>query len=419
MPFFHKTTADSVKELSRFRLSIYMSLFTIFLSSLLVFVINYHIQEFASLYRTLQDIKHQKILTVVTVGLEVAQLDHAYSVKPPNAQRAGNDKHFISQYLNDLRRLKKDQLKLIKQYHGPHNLFHRFIGQDVTASLLPPEQIYDFLSTVEALQEIPPEELSNASELFKKIDVMASPKGGLVNEMQRKLAEVSEFNTKVIYIYKSFSLFFIFIIFVLSIFVTLFAIKPALRSLEKEIVKDSEKSIALEKAVKVDELTGLGNRNGLKYLFEKIQHSNTASDLFFMVIDLDKFKPINDSFGHAAGDYLLSSIGKNLKELESADVSLFRLGGDEFACLVKNTSDETHVEKLARKIWWLICADFDYEGELLSVECSIGISKWNAKKKIMSDTLSSLMTQADAAMYHAKNNRKDIYFWQEENNWLF
>ncbi|MGG6264733.1 CHASE2 domain-containing protein [Leptolyngbya sp. AN03gr2] len=156
-----------------------------------------------------------------------------------------------------------------------------------------------------------------------------------------------------------------------------------------------------------DALTGLPNR---VLLYERISESIESAKakdqiLALMFLDLDGFKQINDSLGHAIGDLLLQAVAKRLSGCLRTSDTVARLGGDEFVVLLPAIPDTNNVTQVARKILSTLSQAFAISGETLSVTTSIGIALFPAH----GDRLESLMERADEAMYHAKKTGKNRF----------
>lgn|GEM_PF-1749491 len=165
-----------------------------------------------------------------------------------------------------------------------------------------------------------------------------------------------------------------------------------------------------------DLLTGLSNRRHLSDILHnaiiKIQHQPSIGALFYM--DLDRFKHINDSLGHAVGDALLVTIGKRLSEFKNDETSVARLGGDEFVILIPNiakTEEEAHKEatRLANRILTSIAEPHTLIGHLLHTSASIGISIIRQD----SNTGQDILRHADIALYKAKAEGGNTYHFYE------
>ncbi|NEN87152.1 putative bifunctional diguanylate cyclase/phosphodiesterase [Paenibacillus elgii] len=164
-----------------------------------------------------------------------------------------------------------------------------------------------------------------------------------------------------------------------------------------------------------DMLTGLPNRQkfqqtvGMSIRKAKL----SGRKLSVMFIDLDRFKNVNDTFGHAFGDLLLTEAAERLKSWLQADDNVSRQGGDEFTVLIKDTSQPHDAEKVAQKIIHLLSQPFAIDGHELRVGCSIGIAMYPQDGE---DPI-TLMKNADTAMYRAKELGKNGYqFYKAEMN---
>ena len=180
-----------------------------------------------------------------------------------------------------------------------------------------------------------------------------------------------------------------------------------------DISRRIEREKELENYALYDTLTGLSNRvsflNQLKILLKDRKHLKIQSALLF--IDLDHFKEINDTIGHATGDLVLIEIAKRLKKITRADDILARLGGDEFVLVVKNISDIFIVKDIAQKIIDAIKEPIVIDISTFYVTTSIGISL----SPDDSTEVGNLLSYADSAMYKAKANGRNSYeFYTKE-----
>lgn len=160
-------------------------------------------------------------------------------------------------------------------------------------------------------------------------------------------------------------------------------------------------------AAQHDPLTRLPNRT-LTYAFgERVlaaapRHKGHCAVLF---IDLDRFKPINDIYGHAAGDEVLREVAQRLQKCVRSEDVVGRLGGDEFLVVLPRIQRVEEVARIAAECIATVIGPCMY-GELeLQVSCSIGISLYPADGKNMN----SLVKHADTAMYHAKENGRNNF----------
>ncbi len=155
---------------------------------------------------------------------------------------------------------------------------------------------------------------------------------------------------------------------------------------------------ALDMAMR-DPLTGLFNRAAFRRRLENAIAKRAGRELVgVLYIDLDRFKEVNDGFGHHAGDTLLCKVTERLRELCSPDVTIARLGGDEFALIVERFPDEESIEDLGREISRALAQPFD----LGEVEAMIGGSVGLAIAPTDAVETSELVRRADIAMYRVK-----------------
>ncbi len=161
-----------------------------------------------------------------------------------------------------------------------------------------------------------------------------------------------------------------------------------------------------------DSLTGVANREMfmdlLKRAIGRAEDSPGMLGLFFL--DLDRFKQINDSLGHAIGDRLLAGVGKRLRERLRVGDIVGRLGGDEFAVLLENLASNTDAARIARKVIAELGQPFEFDGRQVHATPSIGIATYPA----CGHTADALLRAADEAMYRAKNDGRNTYHFYSE-----
>jgi diguanylate cyclase (GGDEF)-like protein/PAS domain S-box-containing protein len=149
-----------------------------------------------------------------------------------------------------------------------------------------------------------------------------------------------------------------------------------------------------------DDLTGLPNRALLR---DRIEHAlasgcRDGSRVAVLFLDLDGFKVVNDSLGHAAGDELLAAVAARLQTCVRPGDSVARLGGDEFAVLLVEDRDDRAADVVASRALEAFRAPFDLDGRQVVVSASIGIATGSP----VDATADTLLRDADAAMYAAK-----------------
>jgi len=175
----------------------------------------------------------------------------------------------------------------------------------------------------------------------------------------------------------------------------------------------------LEKFAMTDKLTNLPNRTYIyQYLNQLIKisgRSNSQFSVFFL--DLDKFKEINDTQGHKAGDSILITIAERLKSSIRSNDVVARLGGDEFVIIMSDIKDEISPVVLANKLRKTAKKSITIGETKNYLSLSIGIANYPADAANTDD----LLKKADFAMYQAKNAGKDCYrfFCQEQDKKMY
>ncbi|MBM6552059.1 putative bifunctional diguanylate cyclase/phosphodiesterase [Marinomonas ostreistagni] len=160
-----------------------------------------------------------------------------------------------------------------------------------------------------------------------------------------------------------------------------------------------------------DELTQLKNRRFFETSLEQCASTFEVGKIALMFIDLDRFKEINDTLGHDAGDVLLKRTAKTLQQTLPDNALLSRLGGDEFALYIYPAMEEAQIHMIAQSIVNALVKPFHYLDTTFSVSCSIGVTLAD----IAQSDASSLLRQADLAMYRAKQSGKNTYRFFDES----
>jgi diguanylate cyclase len=153
-----------------------------------------------------------------------------------------------------------------------------------------------------------------------------------------------------------------------------------------------------------DALTGLLNRRGLQEaMAAPLAASHPRSFLALYLLDLDGFKPVNDSLGHDAGDELLVAVGQRLRAQLRASDLVSRLGGDEFVLVVPGLGAEADARRLGEKLLRAFAEPFEVAGG----QCRVGLTIGYALAPQDDQSLEGLLRRADAAMYAGKQSGKN------------
>ena len=178
-----------------------------------------------------------------------------------------------------------------------------------------------------------------------------------------------------------------------------------------DITRRKEAEESLSRLAKYDTLTGLPNRVALQQgLTDALETARaTGQSCALMFLDLDRFKDINDTLGHAIGDALLKAVAERFAMMLRPDALLARWGGDEFVVVLPNVRDNADAARVARRLTSTVSEPFYIENYELVVSVSIGISMypWDAYDEAV------LIRNADTAMYRAKEQSEQRYAFFE------
>jgi len=183
----------------------------------------------------------------------------------------------------------------------------------------------------------------------------------------------------------------------------------------EDVTQREQAAEKIEYAAHHDTLTGLGNRTlfnaKLDDVLEKAITSGTCGDL--LLLDLDKFKPVNDTYGHDAGDELLKMVADRLRDCVRSSDLIARLGGDEFGIILGGTGPSNdRTAEIAERIVRKLQAPFPVFDHLITIGVSVGIAP------ITGDVHdpNPIIKRADLALYAVKNSGRNAYRFYEEDN---
>lgn len=187
-----------------------------------------------------------------------------------------------------------------------------------------------------------------------------------------------------------------------------------LENLSKELeIKVEERTKEIYEIESTDDLTGLINRRRFEsiatIMMEESKKDNASMSV--MLIDLDRFKIINDNYGHSFGDLLIREFADILNSLVDEKSVVSRQGGDEFAIVTKDVVDSDYPKELSEKILKKLISPIILNDQKIYVTCSIGISIYPRD----GDTYENIIRCADVAMYNSKSIGRNTYSFYEED----
>lgn len=149
-----------------------------------------------------------------------------------------------------------------------------------------------------------------------------------------------------------------------------------------------------------DPLTGLLNRRGFDAALEEACRNAVASPIALVQLDLDSFKSVNDTFGHAAGDTVLCHVASAIRSVTRCSDKIARVGGDEFSILLIPIYSKADIKSYGKKILERILCPIFIDGYTLNITASLGVSFPNNRTSLNRGVLA---TNADQALYKAKS----------------
>lgn len=293
------------------------------------------------------------------------------------------------------------------------NLLERLNSRDESSEQLRADlnrRLEDFLTRTANVASAKNEDRRQRYSFWGPIDFAVSSDNLLIQQFSELIrrahdrADISIDNAKLI------TTALLAMLAVIVIIATVFLFGP-LKKLRKEHYRALEFESRLRQLVHIDALTGLGNRTSfnvaLSGLLSELEKEGRGFSILMM--DLDRFKYINDSFGHPAGDAVLHHVAKALKNTLGTKDVIARLGGDEFAVLLPGVLDPATLATIANQTANAIGTELFFEGRTLQVSASIG----GAIAPVHAAEEKSLVRIADLALYAAKGRRSAVMIFDE------
>ena len=179
------------------------------------------------------------------------------------------------------------------------------------------------------------------------------------------------------------------------------------RGVGSDVTEQRASADKINRMARFDTLTGLPNRLMVNETLVRAmaEAEKWGKRCAFMMIDLDRFKAVNDTLGHPVGDRLLSRVSERLSQLMSANELCGRLGGDEFAVVIRDATDTAGVEKLAKAIIETLSRPYEVDQHTLYIGASVGLATGPRDGR----TAEMLIRSADLALYRAKDAGRGVF----------
>lgn len=327
--------------------------------------------------------------------------------------------YIIAPMVDDIREAVTDIRTMSEQLEELHrrigqNLLEKLTPRDGTSELLGVDlnqRLEDFLRRAERVAAARNEERRQRYTFWGPIDFAVSSEGTLTRQFSDLIRHTHDRSNISIDNAKMISTSLLALIAATLALASAFLFSPLLKKLRTEHRRTMDFENQLTRLAHTDALTGIHNRSAfsdaLGNLFSELRRKGTGFSV--LLVDLDRFKSINDGFGHPAGDAVLRHVASALRRVFRADDFVARLGGDEFAVLLPGIYDEAALAGIANRAVETIAADFLFEGRTLRVSASIG----GAVAPNHATDEPSLMRVADLALYTAKSGRNTAIIFDE------
>jgi diguanylate cyclase (GGDEF)-like protein len=279
------------------------------------------------------------------------------------------------------------------------------VARIYTGSPVPLEKkLSKFLSRADEIASMDTARLRNRLQQWSPIDVVVSSAIIMQNDFDQAMVSSFKISEQSIGFLRLVELLISVAAIALIVIEALCIFAPLVRTLRREHEKTAAHQDKLQVQSRLDGLTGLGNRLAFEeqLLLKVDQCRRTQSPLGLILFDLDRFKPINDSWGHPAGDALLRAVGERARRSAGHRAFVARLGGDEFGILTSEVDDDDAIHGLVARVKLAIEQSVLYNSHELRPLASFGGAILNPAAP---ETADWLLGAADAALYKAKRQR--------------
>ncbi|WP_343731286.1 EAL domain-containing protein [Duganella sp.] len=263
------------------------------------------------------------------------------------------------------------------------------------------QRLGSFVDRAEKLGKLSNDSRSKHYSFWGPIDFAAASDGAIMRGFQQEVAQSFSKSQASIIAAKRISALLILSLLVAVCLIGALVILPLLKKLRTENKKKEAFERELSTLVNKDSLTGLCNRRSFNNTLDRLVQAGAGAPFVLLLIDLDDFKAVNDTFGHQTGDGLLTEVAQRITASVGAGAIAARLGGDEFAVLAPGVADNAAAAALVAGIRARLVVPFTFDGHIHRIGASIG----GALYPDHGGDAKTLIRCADLALYAAKAER--------------
>ncbi len=375
-----------IKSISRYYMGTLVAVIVIVLiiyASMQAVIERHSVQQNISFLTSNQFIEFQQLKATARALMRGATTD----VVPGN---------MLNHMIDDL----NQQIANIRDTSAQLHRLRRQLDPDARPSDLD-QRLGSFVDRAEKLGKLSNDSRSKHYSFWGPIDFAAASDGAIMRGFQQEVAQSFSKSQASIIAAKRISALLILSLLVAVCLIGALVILPLLKKLRTENKKKEAFERELSTLVNKDSLTGLCNRRSFNNTLDRLVQAGAGAPFVLLLIDLDDFKAVNDTFGHQTGDGLLTEVAQRITASVGAGAIAARLGGDEFAVLAPGVADNAAAAALVAGIRARLVVPFTFDGHIHRIGASIG----GALYPDHGGDAKTLIRCADLALYAAKAER--------------
>lgn len=372
-----------IKSISRYYMGTLVAVIVIVLiiyASMQTVIERHSVQQNISFLTSNQFIEFQQLKATARALMRGATAD----VVPDNV---------LNRMIDDL----NQQIAKIRDTSAQLQRLRRQLDPDARPSDLD-QRLGSFVDRAEKLGKLSNDSRSKHYSFWGPIDFAAASDGAIMRGFQQEVAQSFSKSQASIIAAKQISALLILSLLVAVCLIGALVILPLLKKLRTENKKKEAFERELSTLVNKDSLTGLCNRRSFNHTLDRLVQAGAGAPFVLLLIDLDDFKAVNDTFGHQTGDGLLIEVAQRITASVGNGAIAARLGGDEFAVLAPGVADNAATVALVAGIRARLVVPFTFDGHIHRIGASIGAALYPDH----GGDAKTLIRCADLALYAAK-----------------